>query len=93
MSRMEVVYGFPCVENPHDFEPDLESCTPEEVIYWTEAKERWDAGERDVRGSRCKMVRDESGQMLAHFTATSWGIGCNTVEMEGDEDYCDDPTP
>ena len=28
---IESVYGFPCVENPHDFTPDSESCTAEEA--------------------------------------------------------------
>lgn len=80
----DVVYGFPCVENPYDFDPDRESCTPEEIAYWEDAKKRWDAGERDVRGVRCKTVRDDNGEMLAH-TQTSWGIGVNTVELDEDE--------
>jgi len=63
-------YGFPCVENPHDFEPDEESCTPEEIAFHAEAKKRWDAGERDVRGSRCHTIRNEKGEMVAHITAT-----------------------
>lgn len=24
-------YGYPCVENPHDFFPDVECCSPEEL--------------------------------------------------------------
>lgn len=24
-------YGFPCVEDPHDFIPDTESCSPTEI--------------------------------------------------------------
>lgn len=26
----QAVYGFPCVTNPHDFEPDHECCSPAE---------------------------------------------------------------
>ena len=78
----EAVYGFPCVENPHDFTPDSESCTPEEIAFWEDAKTRWDAGERDVRGKRCSSVMDESGNLVMHKTATSWGIGVNMVDMD-----------
>ena len=76
----DCVYGFPCVENPHDFSPDRESCTPEEIAFWEDAKKRWDAGERDVRGARCETVRDDTGDMVAHITRTSWGIGVNSYE-------------
>ena len=79
--RLEPVYGFPCVENPHDFEPDRESCTPEEIAFWEDAKKRWDSGERDVRGARCESVYDENGQLKMHVTRTSWGIGVNYVDM------------
>jgi hypothetical protein len=34
----EAIYGFPCVENPHDFTPDEESCTPAEIAFWEDAK-------------------------------------------------------
>jgi hypothetical protein len=40
----EAIYGFPCVENPHDFTPDEESCTPAEIAFWEDAKKamgRW----------------------------------------------------
>lgn len=80
----DVVYGFPCVENPHDFSPDMECCTPAEIAFWEDAKRRWDAGERDVRGARCETVRNEQGDMTAHVTRTSWGIGGNSVEWEED---------
>ena len=83
----EAVYGFPCVENPNDFSPDEESCTPEEIAFWEDAKKRWDAGERDVRGKRCSFVEgDEAGRRAMHITATSWGIGVNMVEMDEEEE-------
>ena len=80
-SAKEPVYGFPCVENPHDFEPDRESCTDEEIAFWEDAKKRWDAGERDVRGRRCASTYDSEGNLAMHITATSWGIGVNYVDM------------
>ena len=84
----EAIYGLPCVENPHDFSPDEESCTPEEIAFWEDAKKRWDAGERDVRGARCEELKDAAGNYAGHITRTSWGIGVNMVEMD-DEDECD----
>ena len=83
-NEKEAVYGFPCVENPHDFEPDAESCTPAEIAFWEDAKKRWDAGERDVRGARCGFVKDDAGN-IAHVTRTSWGIGVNYIDIEGGE--------
>lgn len=77
----DCVYGFPCVENPHDFEPDFECCTPEEIAFWEDAKRRWDAGERDVRGNRPESTYDEQGNLTMHVLRTSWGIGINTVEV------------
>jgi hypothetical protein len=35
------IYGFPCVSNPHDFEPDRECCSPAEVEAHRLAKEHW----------------------------------------------------
>lgn len=78
----EGLYGFPCVENPHDFTPDEECSTPEEIAFWEDAKKRWDAGERDVRGKRCESVHDADGNLTMHITQTSWGIGVNMVDME-----------
>lgn len=80
----EVSYGFPCVENPHDFEPDHESCTPEEVAFHAEAKKRWDSGERNVRGNRSEWLTNDKGERVMHITRTSWGIGTNTFEIDED---------
>lgn len=83
--KSDVVYGFPCVENPNDFSPDTECCTAEEIAFWEDAKRRWDAGERDVRGARCESTFDDDGQLIKHVTRTSWGIGVNSVEWEDDD--------
>jgi hypothetical protein len=86
MTMIDCVYGFPCVENPHDFTPDEQSCTPEEIAFWEDAKKRWDAGERDVRGARCTSTFNEAGELVMHTTSTSWGIGVNVVEFDDDEE-------
>lgn len=89
----ESVYGFPCVENPHDFWPDKESCTEAEIAFWEDAKKRWDAGERGVRGARCESVYDDQGNLKVHVTRTSWGIGTNEVEMDDFEFEAASPEP
>jgi hypothetical protein len=78
----EAVYGFPCVENPHDFTPDAECCTPEEIAFWEDAKKRWNAGESNVRGKRCHDLIDSNCNVVGHKASTSWGIGTNMVDME-----------
>lgn len=78
----EAIYGFPCVENPYEFQPDSESCTEEEIAFWEQAKIRWDSGERDVRGKRCGYLADDDGNIIGHATQTSWGIGISMVDME-----------
>lgn len=83
---IEPIYGFPCVENPNDFSPDVESCTPEEIAFWEDAKVRWDAGERDVRGKRCTSTYDKDGNLAMHTTSTSWGIGVSMVDFGDDEE-------
>jgi hypothetical protein len=84
----EPIYGFPCVIDPHDFTPDLEACTPEEVVAWKLDCERWDRGDYQRDSKRfCETKRDSDGQLVAHFTRTPWGIGINMVEIdEGDYD-------
>lgn len=81
----ETVYGFPCVENPHDFTPDPECCTPEEIAFWEEAKKRWDEGERDVRGRRCHDLISETGEIAGHVTQTSWGVGINVIRSKEED--------
>jgi hypothetical protein len=42
----ESIYGYPPVSmNPHDFEPDTECCTPEEIAEWEAACVQWDSDE------------------------------------------------
>lgn len=81
---MNIVYGFPCVENPHNFSPDVECCTEAEILAWDDARQRWDAGGRDVRKLRCESTYDDAGRLIQHVTRTSWGIGTNYMEDDID---------
>ena len=91
MKREDCVYGFPCVENPHNFSPDGESCTEKEIAAWEEAKRRWDAGERDVRGARCHDLVDDEGNYRGHVSATSWGIGVNIITIDDETGEMGEP--
>lgn len=73
----EYVYGYPCVENPHNFTPDMESCTPKEIRFWRNAKRKWLHGKRNVRGARSGWISPG-----VHVTATSWGIGTNAIRVK-----------
>lgn len=80
-------YGYPCVENPHDFTPDYESCSDAEIAFWEDSKKRWDAGERDVRGARSASIKDPcSGNLVCHITGTSWGIGTSMIGEDGPDE-------
>ena len=41
--REESMYGFGPTANPHDFSPDHECCTPDEIEAHRAACEAWDA--------------------------------------------------
>jgi len=56
------------------------------IAFWEDAKKRWDAGERNVRGNRCETVTDDKGEVTMHITRTSWGIGINMFEMDDEGD-------
>ena len=74
----ECVYGFPCVTNPHDFTPDEESCSPEEIAAHKAACQNW--GKPTFRPNKgCFSVHSDDGQIVTHVTRTSWGIGVNTL--------------
>jgi hypothetical protein len=71
------VYGFPCVTNPHDFSPDEESSSPEEIAAHKRACEMWGKpGYEPNKG--CYSVHGDDGALMLHVTRTSWGIGVNT---------------
>lgn len=41
----DLLYGAPLVDDPRDYTPDMECCTPEEVATWDEACKKAEAGE------------------------------------------------
>jgi hypothetical protein len=45
-------YGFASPENPHDFFPDPESCTPEEIAAHAKAKADWDEAQSSQEGDK-----------------------------------------
>lgn len=75
---MEPIYGYPCVEDPRDFDPDPECCSPTEMAAWRLACQTF--GKSDHKPNKgCFTDRDESGQMVRHVLRTSWGIGINLI--------------
>lgn len=71
-------YGFPCVDDPNDFSPDAESCSPAELAAHKLACETF--GTPAYQPNRgCTTERDESGQLVRHILRTSWGIGVNSL--------------
>ena len=69
-------YGFYRTANPHDFSPDPESCTADEISNHKAACDLWDSGEYDrskEKGS--EWLRSDDGQLVAHVLRAPWGIG------------------
>ena len=81
-------YGFPCVEDPNDFSPDAECCSPQEIeAHALACKTFGTPAYQPNRG--CETQRDESGFLVRHTLRTSWGIGVNNIRMcDGD---CHEP--
>lgn len=70
-------YGFYRPENPHNFSPDPESCSDEEMANHRAACEAWDRGDyKAPLGS--ETIRNENGEFMAHITRAPWGIGSYT---------------
>lgn len=77
------IYGFPCVEDPHDFDPDVDCCSPQEIETWRRACANYGKPTYEPNNG-CFSQHDESGQVVMHVTRTSWGIGVNLISV------CDD---
>ena len=73
------IYGFPCVEDPRDFSPDVECCSPEEIDAHRRAMQNYGKPSY-VPNKGCYSEHDESGQMVKHVLRTSWGIGTNLID-------------
>jgi hypothetical protein len=67
-------YGFYRPANPHDFSPDHESCTPEEIAAHKAACDAFDKGDyKPPLGS--ETFRGEKGETVLHILRAPWGIG------------------
>ena len=68
-------YGYYRPKNPHDFHPDAESCTEDEIAAHKAACEAWDAG----------IYKDNYGDGWVspnvHILRAPWGIGSYTDEV------------
>lgn len=65
-------YGYPCVEDPRDFSPDVDCCDESELEAHKAACAAWDAGDRVQRPPT--HVAFEGG----HITQAPWGLGVST---------------
>ena len=73
------VYGYPCVEDPHDFDPDQECCSPAEIAAWRLACATYGKPSyQQNKGSYTEHGAD--GQMVKHVCRTAWGIGVNLID-------------
>lgn len=72
-------YGFPCVDDPNDFLPDAESCSPEEIAAHRLACQTYGKPEHQPNKG-CYSEYNEQGDMVLHVTRTSWGIGTNLIQ-------------
>lgn len=81
-------HGFPCVDDPHDFIPDPDCCSPEERETHRRACQTY--GHPDHEPNKgCYTEYDKTGTMVKHVTRTSWGIGTNLIAHC---DGCGEPT-
>jgi hypothetical protein len=89
-------YGYPCVTNPNDFEPDPECCSPAEIEAHRLAKKHWGTP-AFVPNRGCTDLLSPDGRVVGHVTRTSWGIGVNFINQcdecntpDDDLMYCHD---
>jgi hypothetical protein len=76
----QVVYGYPCVVDPHDFTPDAECCSPKELEAHRLACANY--GKPSYQPNRgCFATRNDDGTLVMHALRTSWGIGTNLVRI------------
>lgn len=76
-------YGYYRPKNPHDFHPDHESCTEQEIANHKAACDAFDAGN----------YRDDYGDgwvtPMMHVTKAPWGIGSYTETIPEIERRCE----
>ena len=67
-------YGFYRPENPHNFHPDPESCSEEEIANHRAACEAWDRGDYKAEPGS-ESFHNEMGELTLHILRAPWGIG------------------
>ena len=72
-------YGYPLSDDPHEFSPDLDACSPQEIKNWEEATARWDKGERPVKGPTHEPIVVD-GKAVGHVTRAPWGVGVSSIK-------------
>jgi len=78
----ETGYGFYHPDNPHDFHPDEESCTPQEIANHKAACDAYDAGARVDPPEVHQHVVSDDGKVVASLLITPWGIGSYALRDE-----------
>lgn len=76
------VYGYPHVDDPRDFMPDAECCSPQEMAAHKLACQTFGTPEHQPNKG-CYTEHDAEGRLVKHVARTSWGIGVNLI------DHCD----
>jgi hypothetical protein len=71
------VYGFVIVDDPRDFEPNEEECSPGELAAHAEALAKANAGV-----SWADPVRPHWVGNAIHLCVSSWGMGTNWIPEE-----------
>lgn len=80
-------YGYYRPEDPRDFTPDQECCTPQEIATHKAAREAWDkasgkpADWEAPQGSAWLRY----GDSVIHVLRAPWGIGSYVIRAEEDE--------
>lgn len=69
-------YGYFPGGNPHDFTPDHESCTEDEMARYKRACELFDEGKvNGADGQHHWPIVDSKGEVIGHTTAGIFGVG------------------
>ena len=79
-TRKTTIYGQPLCDDPRDFTPDEQVCTPAEIAAWKDAVRRADAGE-NVEIPRHFWIVDEHNA-LTHVSYEPWGVGVSVIDEE-----------
>jgi hypothetical protein len=74
----QVVYGYPCVDDPNDFHPDPECSSPEERAAHKLACQTYGKPEHQPNKG-CFSEFSDDGKLVLHVARTSWGLGTNLI--------------